>query len=333
MEEIATDETPKMLICGQHQAGKTSILKVILQRLPPHETRHLGPTPKLEITSVARNALVNFKVLDLPGSTNGLEDSTDSRLLLSKTGVVVFVINAQEPYLDAVTAAKKVIEFAYKVNPKIAFDIVIHKIDGDQFFSDERKTEITRDIQSKLSEEVHDKVDSQISFHCTTIYDVSVFEAFSKIIQKLIPQLPLIEQCLDLLITYSRMEKAYLFDALSKVYIATDPHPVDLQSYELCADMLDVVVDTSCIYGQSEDGLGDLSCISRDSKSVIHLENGTLLCLRGVDCGLAVICILREENYDRQHLIDYNFKVFQETLAELHSVAQQRPASFMAAGS
>merc|ERR1712080_697751 len=96
------------------------------------------------------------------------------------------------------------------------------------------------------------------------------------------------EQSLDLLITNSRMEKAFLFDVVSKVYIASDPQPVDLQSYELCSDMIDVVIDVSCIYGLAEDG----SSIACDAKSscIIHLNNGTLLYLREVDRCLALVC-------------------------------------------
>lgn len=47
----------------------------------------------------------------------------------------------------------------------------------------------------------------------------------------------------------SGIEKAFLFDVVSKIYIATDSSPVDMQSYELCCDMIDVVIDVSCIYG------------------------------------------------------------------------------------
>lgn len=47
----------------------------------------------------------------------------------------------------------------------------------------------------------------------------------------------------------SAIEKAFLFDVVSKIYIATDVSPVDMQSYELCCDMIDVVIDVSCIYG------------------------------------------------------------------------------------
>ncbi len=47
----------------------------------------------------------------------------------------------------------------------------------------------------------------------------------------------------------SNIEKAFLFDVMSKIYIATDTSPVDIQTYELCSDMIDVVIDISCIYG------------------------------------------------------------------------------------
>lgn len=44
-------------------------------------------------------------------------------------------------------------------------------------------------------------------------------------------------------------QKSFLFDVVSKIYVATDSNPVDMQSYELCSDMIDVVIDVSCIYG------------------------------------------------------------------------------------
>ena len=42
-----------------------------------------------------------------------------------------------------------------------------------------------------------------LSFYLTSIYDHSIFEAFSKVIQKLIPQLPTLENLLDILISVS----------------------------------------------------------------------------------------------------------------------------------
>jgi hypothetical protein len=39
------------------------------------------------------------------------------------------------------------------------------------------------------------------SYHLTSIYDHSIFEAFSKVVQKLIPQLPALENLLNVFIS------------------------------------------------------------------------------------------------------------------------------------
>ena len=130
--------------------------------------------------------------------------------------------------------------------------------------------ECQRGIQQRITDDINDGgLDIRMSFYLTryiifnksqnqlskllfvlySIYDHSIFEAFSKVVQKLIPQLPTLENLLNVLITSCNMEKTFLFDVVSKVYIATDSNPVDMQSYELCSDMIDVVIDVSCIYG------------------------------------------------------------------------------------
>jgi hypothetical protein len=85
--------------------------------------------------------------------------------------------------------------------------------------------------------------------HLTSVHDHSIFEALSRVVRRLIPQLPTLENLLNVLVSTCSMEKAYLFDVVSKLYISTDPGPVDMQSVELCSDMIDVVLDVSGIYG------------------------------------------------------------------------------------
>ena len=77
------------------------------------------------------------------------------------------------------------------------------------------------------------------------------------------PRRPLAEQLLDILVTSCRIEKAFLFDVVAKIYVATDSSPVDMQSYELCADMIDVVIDVSCIYGKPRAAAARLTAMRR----------------------------------------------------------------------
>ena len=45
------------------------------------------------------------------------------------------------------------------------------------------------------------------------------------------------------------MEKVFLFELASKLYIASDTNPVDITSFTMCSEMIDVFIDISVIYG------------------------------------------------------------------------------------
>ena len=74
-----------------------------------------------------------------------------------------------------------------------------------------------------------------------------------------------------------------------------------MQSYELCCDMIDVVIDLSCIYGAEGTTDGSTGeAFDAKSSSLIKLNNNTVLYLKEVNKFLALVCILREENFTRQ---------------------------------
>lgn len=59
---------------------------------------------------------------------------------------------------------------------------------------------------------------------------------------------------------------------------------MDGHTYELCSDLVDVVIDVSCIYGLSPQD-GAAIPYDQDSSSAIHLNSGMVLYLREV-CGI-----------------------------------------------
>ena len=81
--------------------------------------------------------------------------------------------------------------------------------------------EVQREVQNQLNDELASArvTGAKLSFHLTSIYDHSVFEAFSKAVQQLIPQLPTLERLLDVLVSSCRIDKAFLFDVVSKIYV------------------------------------------------------------------------------------------------------------------
>ena len=89
---------------------------------------------------------------------------------------------------------------AHTINPNINFEVFIHKVDG---LSDDHKIEAHQEIHQRANEDLMDGGDENIllSFYLTSIYDHSIFEAFSKVVQKLIPQLPILENLLNVFIS------------------------------------------------------------------------------------------------------------------------------------
>jgi len=326
---LSNDDRPRILLMGTRRSGKSSIQKVVFHKMSPHETLFLEQTNEVLIRDISTSALVQFQLVDFPGNFDFSNYDKKSQKLtpekiFQKTGALVFVIDAQddETYSEAIDYFLSMAKIAYQINPKIAFDILIHKVDGDAYISDDHKAECQSEIKKSITEELADaRLPIRPDFHLTSIYDHSIFEAFSQIVQKLIPQLALLETLLNGLISSCGMEKSFLFDVVSKIYVATDSNPVNMQTYELCSDMIDVVIDVSCIYGLK--GKADSLAYDADSSSVIRLNNNFILYLREVNKYLALVCLMRNESFKKSGLIEYNFACFRTAIAQLFETKQK----------
>jgi Ras-related GTP-binding protein C/D len=273
---------------------------------------------------ISNSSFVQFQIWDFPGDIDFDDSSADSDAIFKGTGALIFVIDAQEDnYTEALAKLHRTIVRGFLVNPKIKFEVFIHKVDT---LSDDQKMEAQREIHDHVINDLRDSRMEQVnmSFHFTSIYDQSIFEAFSKVVQKLIPQLPTLENLLDILNSNCRMDKAFLIDVASKIYVATDSSPVDMQTLELCSDMIDVVINISCIYGNREDG-DSMASVGYDpeTQSVIKLNNGMVLYMREVNRFLALVCLLRQDKFDKHGLIDYNFQCFKKAINQVFEVSQR----------
>jgi Ras-related GTP-binding protein C/D len=113
------------------------------------------------------------------------------------------------------------------------------------------------------------------------------------------------------------IEKVFLFDVFCKVYLATDSSPVDMQSYELMSDVVDVLVDVSLIYAYES---AEKVPFDSRSQAVIRLNNGYVLFLEQMSTTLALVCLLRGDQFqERRSWIEFNFSKFKENLSKMYS--------------
>lgn len=172
----------------------------------------------------------------------------DHASLFSNIGAVIWIIDSQDEYLTSINELLRTAIFLAEHHPRINFEVFIHKTDG---LSDEYKYDTFREVRQRVQDELSDVGlgNRSVSYYQTSIFDHSIFEAMSKVIQKLLPQLPAMEALLNKLCSACRIQKAYLFDTSSKIYVATDASPTFLRDYEVCSDYVDVIVDIKQLYG------------------------------------------------------------------------------------
>ena len=327
-EDVINPSVPRILFMGPSRSGKSSVERVVFRKMSPHETLFLEPTRNVEINLVANNHFVRFQTWDFGGDLSLQSDvvyqgrAISTETIFRNCHSLVYVIDAQEEDVDdSLPKLVETISFAHAFNPFIHFEVFLHKVDGD-FMSEETKAERQQGIQHYVSTELAETSgDVLVSYYLTSIYDHSALEAFSKVVQKLVPQLPTLNNLLDILISSCNIDKSYLVDVVTKLYIATDSNPVDVHTYELCSDLVDVVIDVSYIYGISELSPSSASAISptptpydHQSTSAIRLNSGMVLYLREVSSYLALVCVLREEFFSKRSLLDYNINCFKESL-------------------
>lgn len=297
--------------------------------MQPLDTLYLESTsnPYLEHFST----LIDLAVMELPGQLNYFEPSYDSERLFKSIGALVYVIDSQDEYMNAITNLAMIMEYAYKVNPAINVEVLIHKVDG---LSEDFKADAQREIMQRTGEELLELgLDGvQVSFYLTSIFDHSIYEAFSRIIQKLIPEISYLENMLDNLIQHSKIDKAFLFDINSKIYVSTDSNPVDIQTYEVCAEFVDVTIDLFDLYKTAGARNNSKAIKNKETtpelKNVAQLGNDLIIYLRQMIRGLALVAVIRPNGTDMESCLtvaDYNVDIFKKGLEQIWKSSRVTP--------
>ncbi|KAK4989513.1 GTP-binding protein gtr2 [Elasticomyces elasticus] len=314
---------PRLMLMGQKRSGKSSISSVVFHKMPPSETLYLETTTAIQSRSL--HSFMDFQVAELPGHLDYFNPEFDQASIFGDIGALIWVIDAQDEYLDAINQLNSTIIYLSTTYPAINIEIFVHKVDG---LSEDYKNDTFRDIIQRVQDELSDAgyENPPVSFYQTSIYNHTIFEAISKVIQKLIPQLPALESLLNSLCSSCRIEKAFLFDIPSKIYVATDTSPTDTSSYEVCSDYIDVIVDLEEIYGWDRSVENGYPMEERDetgngdSESLVTMEKKghNYLYLKEINRYLALICLMGEDSpAEKKVLIDYNVGVFQEAIEKI----------------
>lgn len=82
----------------------------------PNETLFLESTTKIIKDDVSNSSFVQFQIWDFPGQIDFFDPAFDSDVIFGGCGALVFVIDAQDDYMESLTKLHVTVTKAYKVS-------------------------------------------------------------------------------------------------------------------------------------------------------------------------------------------------------------------------
>ena len=75
-DALISEDKPRVLLMGPRRSGKSSIQRVVFNKMSPHETLFLESTNHLDIKYIANNSFVQFQIWDFPGDFDFKDELT-----------------------------------------------------------------------------------------------------------------------------------------------------------------------------------------------------------------------------------------------------------------
>lgn len=283
---------------------------------------------------------MDFQIWDLPGQIDYLDGSYDASSIFGGVGGIIWVVDAQDNYMETILRLTDTVLQLTETHPDIKYFVFIHKTDS---LTEDFREDTIRDIVQKITDELFDAglENPPVNYYPTSIFDHTIFEAFSKVIQGLVPQLPTYEALLDTVAASCRFQKVYILDVMSKVYIASDTSPSHTKTYELCCDFIDAIMDISDLYSFARKPAPDegtkraKDIAAQTAESQVQSMRGYTMYLREINAYvvfragntfsltmtnsfLVLVGVSKEPNFDHEKaMVDYNVQIFQDSMLEV----------------
>ncbi|KAK0537617.1 GTP-binding protein gtr2 [Tilletia horrida] len=351
----ASLEKNNVVVLGRRRAGKTSIVRTLVDHLDPKNAVGMDPTPLVSTHEVA--SFIPLTLWDTPGATREDRAPLEHAPFVDRTDLpwtdvcaLIYVVDSQDDVFH-----QDIVYYlldAFEHNPKISFHIFIHKIDGH---SDEYSHEILQTVSERVDADLEYELGEALpklikrKYHMTSIYDTSLFVAFSRVIRELLQANTFAQQLdalCDRLNSTCSMERTYIFDIPNRLYLATDNSPSDGNSFSTMSAYLKFLIQLSEIYsklrdtvdaGEEEDDDDDESnqaaiangtkqsqpTAGRYASSTARLTKDISLAFWQLNNSLALVTMLRTDTFSKQAgLIEYNISFFRRGVVKLYELAQ-----------
>ncbi|UCC20356.1 MAG: hypothetical protein JSV62_03445 [Promethearchaeota archaeon] len=235
-QDTTNNNIKKIVLMGLSNAGKTCIYERVFEGKKPWELIHQTATKGISYRDYEIGELTKPMIWDLGGQQQYLDEYHGPlrKNIFRKASILLYVVDITD--YDRFDNAKDEFEWSanqiLSFNPNAKLNVFLHKSD---LIHD--KDSVVSHIKKAFSE----NISQEIIFHLTSIFDESLFKAWSDIIRELSPKSIFINSILNQLKHQNGVKDALVIEKTSGLACGST---IDLNEEDLIIGMISLLIVT-----------------------------------------------------------------------------------------
>lgn len=207
---------------GKSGSGKSSMRNMIFSNYSAIDTRRLGATIDVERTQIRLLNNLNLSLMDCGGQdTFMLNYIKSGKTKLSNSELMIYVFDIEGTMPKDIDIFNLILNTLKNVSPNCKVFILVHKMD---LVSEDERGKVMEDFTTKLQKSAPNLQHFKYkSFLGTSIWDESLYRAWSMIVGSLIPETQTMQKHLKNLANIINAETIMVFETSTFLSIATYP--------------------------------------------------------------------------------------------------------------
>jgi Ras-related GTP-binding protein A/B len=229
MENSEQSDIRKVLLMGPGNSGKSSMRSIIFANHLARETRSFSHTVSVDRGQVRFLGTLTLNIWDCGGQIEYYKTyfSTEKETIFSNVSVLIFVLDVKSLQVDEdLEEYVKCVECLKEFSKQAKLFVLVHKMD---LVPKEDRKKIYRGISKSLKQI---SLPFKITTYQTSIWEETLYEAWSNIIYSLIPNADLIHKHLTDFMTITEAEEVVIFEKATFLNISHATQPRSLNMYK-----------------------------------------------------------------------------------------------------
>ncbi|KAL4505498.1 hypothetical protein ABPG72_002560 [Tetrahymena utriculariae] len=231
----------KLLLMGRQGAGKTSMHSIIFANYPARETMGIGYTVGVDQQLIRFMGNLTLNLWDCGGQDKLMKHyfHQQKESIFKDVEVLIYVFDVDKSGIDLeedLTTYRVCLENLAELSEGAKVFVLIHKMDK---IPPNQQKEILERKKQEISSQCSDNRVNVLGFFATSIWDETLYKAWSSIVQQMVPNMQFIKQQLKEFSDLCDADEVVLFEKQTFLIIAFyDKHERGMLKYERVSNII-----------------------------------------------------------------------------------------------